>query len=194
MECIEKRVRSGKRLLTVILILLIIWGIFGPITIINQLLPIPIVMSVMSFTFIILGIVYLRKYRSICSSYKLTKRYVKNLELESFNERNYDLPMSKVKFGKEVFYCETSGAILPYSIVMWAYVHQVSSYGDALIRQVAVRCLDGTNAFLNIKEEEIALFIQMLLEKHPNMSVGYSPKQEYAYKKAVKEFKRNNKK
>ena len=171
-----------------------VWMMFGPIIIINQLVPVEFVMPTMSLAFIITGMVYLRKYRSICSSYKFTKRFAKHLDFENFDFMDCDLPLSKTMFGNEVFYCATSGVILPYSMVAWAYVHQMSTYGEALIRRVVVRCRNGTSVYLNIPDNEIVPLIQALTEKCPDMITGYDTEQNKQYKKLVKEFKLNNKK
>ncbi len=190
---IERKVRRGKAMLVAVAATLLGLSVFEAIVFINGLKQLEWVLFVVVFAFMIMGIVYLRVFRSICSSYKYSKKYAARIDLENFDNDIFDLPASKTVFGKEVFYCAKTGVVLPYSMVAWVYVHQINTYGDAILRQLAVRCRDGRSAFLNIPDEEIVPLIKCISEKCSDLIIGYGTEQNEEYKKLVCEFKISNK-
>lgn len=104
-------------------------------------------------------------------------------------------PKSKLVLSEHFVFCGSTGWILPYEDIGWAYQRTQRSYGIPVAKQIIAGLVNGksvslANRFVN--DDVLTKTAQAIYAANPNCLIGYSFENIKAYNQRVKEYKQNH--
>jgi hypothetical protein len=116
-------------------------------------------------------------------------------EIEFSASENVFFPKTRLKLSMQFVYCGSSGWVLPYTAIGWAYQRTQRSYGIAVGKQIVAGLVDGKTALLatqHVNDEVLTHTAQTIYDVNPNCLIGYSFDNIKLYHQRVKEYKQNH--
>ena len=102
---------------------------------------------------------------------------------------------ARLILSKQFIFCGSSGWILPYGDIGWAYQRVQRSYGIPVAKQIIAGLVDGKTAALASKAVNDQLLTdtaRTIYAANPECLIGYSFDNIKLYKQRVKEYKQNH--
>jgi hypothetical protein len=104
-------------------------------------------------------------------------------------------PKSKLVLSQHYIFCGSSGWVLPYEDIGWAYQRTQRSYGIPVAKMIMAGLVNGksvsiVNRFVN--DDVLTKTAQAIYTANPNCLIGYSFDNIKAYNQRVKEYKQNH--
>ena len=104
-------------------------------------------------------------------------------------------PKSQLILSKQFVFSGSSGWVLPYTDIGWAYLRTQRSYGVAVGKQIMAGLVDGKTIVLAARSVTDALLndtAQAIYAANPDCLIGYSADNIQLYRRRVKEYKQAN--
>jgi hypothetical protein len=101
-------------------------------------------------------------------------------------------PKSKLILSQHFAFCGSSGWILPYEDIGWAYQRTQRSYGIAVGKQIIAGLVNGKSVVITnraVNDAVLTETAQAIYTANPNCLIGYSFDNIKAYNQRVKEYK-----
>lgn len=91
--------------------------------------------------------------------------------------------------GSRAFYTKHPATVIPYSMVVWAYLQQTKYMGIVpMDEKVIVRCRDGSSFEIRANRNELQTLLQGVYQFSPDLIVGYGRNQMEQYSLIVKNY------
>lgn len=104
-------------------------------------------------------------------------------------------PKTKLILSKQFVYCGSSGWVLPYEDIGWAYQRTQRSYGIAVGKQIIAGLNNGKTVVLaarGVNDAVLTETARAIYEANPNCLIGYTADNIKLYRQRVKEYKLNH--
>ena len=116
-------------------------------------------------------------------------------EAEFSSPESIRFPKSKLVLSQQFIFCGSTGWLLPYTDIGWAYQRTQRSYGIPVAKQIMAGLVNGksvslANRFVN--DDVLTKTAQAIYTANPNCLIGYSFDNIKTYNQRVKEYKQNH--
>lgn len=104
-------------------------------------------------------------------------------------------PKSKLVLSQRYVFCGSSGWVLPYEDIGWAYQRTQRSYGIPVAKMIIVGLVSGKSVSVanrSVNDDVLARTMQAIYTANPNCLIGYTFDNIKAYNQRVKEYKQNH--
>ena len=186
---IEKKLKTAKFLKCVMIgsfVLTLLFCTLGAISNINALIFCGFAFLVIA---IITPIVYNEVFHSLCKSVKYLYKFGLQDVVNDIKTTEFNLPISKIYMGSRAFYTKHPATVIPYSMVVWAYLQQTKYMGIVpMDEKVIVRCRDGSSFEIRANRNELQTLLQGVYQFSPDLIVGYGRNQIEQYSLIVKNY------
>lgn len=184
---IEKKLKTAKLLKCVMLgslVLTLLFLTLGAMSNIDSLLACGVAFLVIA---LLTPIIYNEVFHPLCKSVKYLYKFGLQDVLNDIKTTEFNLPISKIYMGSRAFYAKHPATIIPYSMVVWAYLQQTKYMGVVpMDEKVIVRCRDGSSFEIRANRNELQTLLQGVYQFSPDLIVGYGRNQIEQYSLIVK--------
>jgi hypothetical protein len=154
-----------------------------------------------AFVFGLLLLVITLQTGSQKKSYKKSEERLYELGLLDAAEAEFSspdairYPKSKLVLSQQFIFCGSTGWMLPYTDIGWAYQRTQRSYGIPVAKMIIAGLVNGksitlANRFVN--DDVLTKTAQAIYTANPNCLIGYSFDNIKTYNQRVKEYKQNH--
>lgn len=186
---IEKKLKTAKYLkyamIGSIVLTLLLWTL-GAISDI-----IPLVACGCAFFVIAVptSIVYIELFHPLYKSVKYLYKFGLQDVVNDIKTTEFNLPISKIYMGSRAFFAKHPATIIPYSMVVWAYIQQTKYMGIVpMDEKVIVCCRDGSSFEIRANRNELQTLLQGVYQFSPDLIVGYGRNQMEQYSLIIKNY------
>jgi len=116
-------------------------------------------------------------------------------ETEFSAPESISFPKSKLILSKQFVFCGSSGWVLPYEDIGWAYQRTQRSYGVPVGKQIMAGLTNGKTIVLTargVNDQVLTDTARAIYTANPNCLIGYSFDNIKLYHQRVKEYKLNH--
>lgn len=122
--------------------------------------------------------------------YELGKADDAEVEFSAPDSKHF--PKAKLILSRQFVYCGSSGWVLPYEDIGWAYQRTQRSYGIAVGKQIIAGLANGKTIVLaarGVNDAVLTETARAIYEANPNCLIGYTADNIKLYRQRVKEYK-----
>lgn len=133
-------------------------------------------------------VIYFELYRPMISSYNYLKKHGLLEQMEDINASVFDLPLSKISFGNTAFFSKKSKVVIPYSMVLWAYIQVVYTNGIKSEEKLLIGCRDRKWFTIKADKQELHQLLEIVARYSPDLILGHGKEQNSRYYEITKRF------
>ncbi len=132
-------------------------------------------------------VLYFRKYSGARLSLKLLENYNLTDLVRDFNTNvTPHLQRTGIYFAGDFLYIKKMNAFLPYSAMAWVYKEVQKVNGIPVAKGLIIRFKKGEKFSLKMKQDEMEKLAQVLVEKNPEIHLGFAASYQKDYKEKMK--------